>query len=154
MCVVDMLHLYMRICDKLIDLLVARIRAEDMPDETMKEEPDVKEEDGEEEESMQVEEDLIEPDVIEGEEKPKPTPISATTFGDLKKMPNFTKFVAAIQKILGIRKPYYFKDKKPLIMDFSGERKLKLFAEINLEEVFPNMDKIKTINKVLDLIYR
>ena len=226
MCVVDMLHLFMRICDKLIELLLSRIRLIDMPELSSSNEPTkrsasgqpvkrdpvktevnqnvkklkadhelpmvsepskrAKKEKGIKKKGQEPKEESACPETLKAElagtddnkdnkaevvtdskdidelvidddqldelatESKAPVP-TLNVNHDLKKLKHFSRIVEFIQNKMKIRKPYYFKDGKPYIVDLSGERKLKLFAEIDLVSLYPEYENIESINRVSEL---
>ena len=71
----------------------------------------------------------------------------------LDSRPNLKKYISFLQFDLKISRPYYVKDKKIYMRSFNGEEKRKIFSNIELKNLFPDLEKIDLVDRIWKNFY-
>jgi hypothetical protein len=133
--VFDLLHLFLRICDKLKDLLYSNLILADEKEKNIRDEQIRK--------NKQREKDLK----------------NNLSVGDLQKPITLTnyqvKFALFLTEECKISKPTYFnkEKKKVLVRDLRGGEYKKVMEKFNLTILFPNLEKAKLIDEIWNGFY-
>lgn len=141
-----MLHLFLRITDKLVDLLLARIEEKDTEYQA-----ELKKKQLEEKNVKKQNKKKNTKNNNDENNDPKEAQINKRKNShnlNLDEFPNFKLFIEFIQTNLKIQKPYFIQNNQLKIIDLTGARKLKLFETIDLAAMFPGLDDIKKIDMV------